>query len=83
MPSSPESSGPTAYNILLMGSVSTILFNGNPLLRYDGYYILADCLEIPNLAQRSLQYLGYLVKRHLFGVTNLQPPHAACTSEPG
>ena len=66
-----------AYNILLMGSVSTIMFNGNPLLRYDGYYILADVLEIPNLAQRSLQYLGYLIKRHLFGVTHLQPPHAA------
>jgi putative peptide zinc metalloprotease protein len=66
-----------AYNILLMGSISTVLFNGNPLLRYDGYYILADLLEIPNLAQRSLQYLGYLIKRHLFGVTQVQPPHAA------
>jgi len=66
-----------AYNVLVMGSISTILFNGNPLLRYDGYYILADALEIPNLAQRSLQYLGYLIKRHLFGVTRLQPPHAA------
>ncbi len=65
-----------AYNILLMGSVSTLLFNANPLLRYDGYYILADVLEIPNLAQRSLQYLGYLIKRHLFGLTQLQPPHA-------
>jgi putative peptide zinc metalloprotease protein len=67
----------TAYNILLMGSISTILFNGNPLLRYDGYYILADVLEIPNLAQRSLQYLGYLTKRHLFGLKHLQPPHVA------
>jgi putative peptide zinc metalloprotease protein len=66
-----------AYNILLMGSVTTILFNGNPLLRYDGYYILADALEIPNLAQRSLQYLGYLIKRHLFGLKHLQPPHVA------
>lgn len=66
-----------AYNIVVMGSISTILFNGNPLLRYDGYYILADVLEIPNLAQRGLQYLGYLIKRHLFGITHLQPPHAA------
>jgi len=66
-----------AYNILIMGGISTILFNGNPLLRYDGYYILADVLEIPNLAQRSLQYLGYLIKRHLFGLTHLQRPHAA------
>jgi len=66
-----------AYNILLMGSVSTILFNANPLLRYDGYYILADTLEIPNLAQRGTQYVGYLVKRHLFGLAHLQQPHAA------
>ena len=31
-----------AYNVMLIGGVSTLLFNGNPLLRYDGYYILAD-----------------------------------------
>src|SRR5262249_43337359 len=42
------------------------LFNGNPLLRYDGYYILSDLLEIPNLLQRATRYWGYLVDRHLF-----------------
>ena len=36
-----------AYNVMLIAGVSTVLFNGNPLLRYDGYYILADLLEIP------------------------------------
>jgi putative peptide zinc metalloprotease protein len=36
-----------AFNIILIASVSTLLFNGNPLLRYDAYYILADLLEIP------------------------------------
>jgi putative peptide zinc metalloprotease protein len=56
-----------AYNVILIASVSTLLFNANPLLRYDGYYILADILEIPNLAQRSIQYLGYLVNRYVFG----------------
>lgn len=71
-----------AYNIMLLGSVSTVLFNGNPLLRYDGYYMLADFLEIPNLAQRSLQYLGYLFKRHLFGLKRLEPPHAARRERP-
>jgi len=64
-----------AYNVILIGSVSTILFNGNPLLRYDGYYILADLLEIPNLAQRGIQYLGYLVKRYPLAVKKEQPPH--------
>ena len=41
------------FNILLVSSVNTLLFNGNPLLRYDGYYILSDLVEIPNLAQTS------------------------------
>ena len=40
-------------NIIFLCSVSTILFNANPLLRYDGYYILSDFLEIPNLSQVS------------------------------
>ncbi len=42
-----------ALNVMFLCSVSTIVFNANPLLRYDGYYILADWLEVPNLAQKS------------------------------
>ena len=56
-----------AYNVMLIGGISTLVFNGNPLLRFDGYYILSDLLEIPNLGQRSGEYLAYLVKRHVFG----------------
>lgn len=40
-------------NVMFVSSVSTILFNANPLMRYDGYYILADLLEIPNLRQKA------------------------------
>ncbi len=39
-------------------SVSTVMFNGNPLLRYDGYYILTDVLEIPNLRQKATTILN-------------------------
>ena len=39
--------------LLLIGGVSTLLVNGNPLLRFDAYYALADLLEIPNLSARS------------------------------
>jgi len=39
-------------------SVSTLLFNGNPLLRYDGYYILSDIVEIPNLRQKATDILS-------------------------
>ncbi|NOR40428.1 MAG: hypothetical protein GQ537_04400, partial [Gammaproteobacteria bacterium] len=56
-----------AYNVMLISGVSTLLFNGNPLLKFDGYYVLSDAIEIPNLATRSNKYLGYLIQRYLFG----------------
>jgi len=66
-----------AYNVMLIGGVSTVLFNGNPLLRYDGYYILADLVEIPNLGQRSSRYLGYLLQKYVLGVTEVSSPVTA------
>ncbi|MHC4695896.1 MAG: PqqD family peptide modification chaperone [Planctomycetota bacterium] len=65
-----------AFNVIFIAGVSTLLFNGNPLLRYDGYYILSDLLEIPNLAQRSRQYLYDLVKRYAFGTKGPRQPVA-------
>ncbi len=56
------------YNIMLIAGISTVLFNANPLLRFDGYFILADLVDIPNLRARANQYLIYLVERYLFGV---------------
>jgi putative peptide zinc metalloprotease protein len=61
------------YNAMLIASVSTVIFNANPLLRYDGYYILSDFLEIPNLSQKSNEYALGLIKRHIFGVKATQP----------
>jgi len=66
-----------AFNVMLIGGVSTLFFNGNPLLRFDGYYVLSDLIEIPNLATRSKQYLGYLVQRYVFDVGDAQAPSAA------
>ncbi len=66
-----------AYNVMLIAGVSTVLFNGNPLLRYDGYYILVDLIEIPNLGQRSTRYLGYLFRRYLLGSENAESPVTA------
>ncbi|PKN19509.1 MAG: peptidase M50 [Deltaproteobacteria bacterium HGW-Deltaproteobacteria-6] len=56
-----------AYNVMLVAGVSTLLFNGNPLLKFDSYYVLSDFLEIPNLGTRSNRYLGYLASRYLAG----------------
>ena len=66
-----------AYNVMLISGISTLLFNGNPLLRYDGYYIFADLIEIPNLAQRSTRYLGYLLQRYLLGIDTAESPVTA------
>jgi putative peptide zinc metalloprotease protein len=65
-----------AYNTMLIAGISTILFNANPLLRYDGYYILSDLLEIPNLRPRSTAYIGYLCERYLFGRGDAEAPAA-------
>jgi len=56
-----------AYNMMVIASVSTILFNANPLLRFDGYYILSDLLDIPNLHSRATEHLRHLAERYLFG----------------
>lgn len=66
------------FNIMLIAGISTLLFNGNPLIRFDAYYVLADYLEIPNLGQRSSQYVGYLCKKYLLGVEQAE----ATTEEP-
>lgn len=63
-----------AYNMMFIASVSTLLFNANPLIRFDGYYILSDLAELPNLYQRSKDYLYYLVKRYVYGVRNPRNP---------
>ncbi len=51
--SSPGLFQSVCLSIMFVCSVNTVVFNGNPLLRYDGYYILADFVEAPNLAERA------------------------------
>ncbi|HTW70838.1 MAG TPA: hypothetical protein VME47_13190 [Acetobacteraceae bacterium] len=63
-----------AFNCLLIAGLSTLIFNGNPLLRFDAYFILSDLIEIPNLAVRAIRYYGYLINRYAFGVTNQASP---------
>jgi putative peptide zinc metalloprotease protein len=66
-----------ALNIVLVSTVGTIFVNGNPLLRYDGYYILSDLAETPNLWQRSRDVLrrmaGSLLMRRSTADDSLVP----------
>lgn len=63
-----------AFNAMLTASISTVFFNANPLMRFDGYYILSDALEVPNLMQRSMRMLQYLAQRFIYRCENLRPP---------
>lgn len=57
------------FNVMLLGSLTTVFFNANFLMRFDGYYILSDLLEIPNLYQRGQQFVNSLGRRFLLGMT--------------
>jgi len=61
------------FNVMLLGSLTTVLFNANFLMRFDGYYILSDLLEIPNLYQSGQRFVSGFFRRILLGTggTNL------------
>jgi putative peptide zinc metalloprotease protein len=68
-----------AYNMIFVASVSTIVFNINPLLRYDGYYMLSDLLDIPNLHTQATSHLRHLVERYGFGCRRSKSPAVSRT----
>jgi putative peptide zinc metalloprotease protein len=55
-------------NVMVVCSISALVFNGNPLLRYDGYYILADLLEVPNLGQQAAGLLHRTLAAWTLGI---------------
>jgi putative peptide zinc metalloprotease protein len=62
-----------AFATMVIGGVSTVLFNGNPLMRFDAYYALADLLEIPGLAARGNALLAWYANRSLLGAKTRAP----------
>lgn len=63
-----------ALDVMVVCSVSTLLFNANPLLKYDGYYILADLVEIPNLRQKASTLLQRTASEWLLGLESRPDP---------
>jgi putative peptide zinc metalloprotease protein len=57
-----------SFNVATMAGINTILFNANPLMRFDGYYILSDWLDLPNLYASGQRYVRYLGQRYWFGM---------------
>lgn len=69
-----------AFNVMLIAGVSTVLVNGNPLLRFDGYFILSDLIEIPNLGKKANSYWAHLIDTRIFR-THGAPPFDATAGE--
>lgn len=66
-----------ALIVATIGGVSTLFFNGNPLLRFDGYYMLSDAIQVPNLYARSGLYWRYLLLRYCLRLDDAQAPQCA------
>ena len=66
-----------ALCVMVLCSVSTVVFNANPLMRFDGYYILADWLEIPNLREKANRFLNNLFLSKCLGVEVPPEPYMA------
>ena len=63
-----------ALNVVVVSSISTLAFNANPLMRYDGYYIVSDIAEIPNLRQKASKLLNQFVGRVFLGIPQADDP---------
>jgi len=59
-----------AFNAMLVASINTIVFNINPLMRFDGYYVLCDLLEVPNLRSKAISFCSYHLQRLMLGYRN-------------
>ncbi len=58
------------FNVMVVASVSTLIFNANPLMRFDGYYIMTDAIEVPNLQGKSRALIQHQFNQLLFGASN-------------
>ena len=65
-----------AFNAMISASLSSLLFNANPFLRYDAYYVLSDYLEIPNLMENSKTFFRATLKKLFFGIKLRQPSYS-------
>jgi putative peptide zinc metalloprotease protein len=64
-----------AVNVVVLASLVTLLFNINPLMRFDGYFVFTDLLGMPNLFERSRQFFGYRAKQFFLGLSHMGRRH--------
>jgi len=73
---SPGAVNTMAYNIVFTASLVTLFFNGNPLMRFDGYYILIDLIQIPNLGAKGQRFVSWVGRKYLLGMEHQELSHS-------
>jgi putative peptide zinc metalloprotease protein len=63
-----------ALNMFFVTTITTVIFNANPLMRFDGYYMMSDYLEIPNLRQKSEKLLKEAFSWYCLGIESKPDP---------
>lgn len=63
-----------AFAAVIIGGITTVLMNVNPLIPLDGYYALSDYLEVPNLRQRAFAHLSWWGKTRVLRLEAPKPP---------
>lgn len=71
-----------ALNVFFVSTVTTVIFNANPLLRYDGYYMMSDWLEIPNLRTKATKMLSQTFAWWCFGIEIPEDPFMPTSGKP-
>ncbi len=62
------------HQVVVLSSVTTVLFNANPLMRFDGYYLLSDLLDIPNLYGKGQSVANWMFRRWILGMRKAEFP---------
>ncbi|HVW00083.1 MAG TPA: HlyD family efflux transporter periplasmic adaptor subunit, partial [Planctomycetaceae bacterium] len=62
-----------SFAVMFICSVNTVVMNANPLMKFDGYYMLSDLLEIPNLQQKSFQLFQTFFADVCLGMETREP----------
>jgi putative peptide zinc metalloprotease protein len=66
-----------AFYLAAVSLISSVLFNGNPLLKFDGYFVLTDLLRIPNLQSKSFGFIRYLFLNQALGIESVKRAYAS------
>jgi putative peptide zinc metalloprotease protein len=62
------------HQVVVLSSITTLLFNANPLMRFDGYYLLSDLLDVPNLYGKGQSVVHWWLRRWALGMRKAKFP---------